>query len=68
MLTCLAHCRANVLKQMLEGYLNQSTKSMPDLQQQTNAIAKQVVDEAKTEQRENGSIVERPSEDPASVA
>ena len=53
---------------MLEGYLNQSTKSMPDLQQQTNAIAKQVVDEAKTEQRENGSIVEGPSEDPAPVA
>jgi len=45
-LTCY---RAHVLKQMLEGYLNQSTKSIPDLQQQANAMAKAAIDQATTE-------------------
>jgi len=35
-----------VLKQMLEGYLNQSTKSIPNLQQQANAMAKEAMDQA----------------------
>jgi len=34
---------------MLEGYLNQSTKSIPDLQQQANAMAKAAIDQATTE-------------------
>lgn len=38
--------RAHVLKQMLEGYLNQSTKSIPNLQQQANAIAKEAMNQA----------------------
>ncbi|GAB7340972.1 hypothetical protein MBLNU457_7310t2 [Dothideomycetes sp. NU457] len=41
--------RAHVLKQMLEGYLNQSTKSIPNLQQQANAMAKEAMDQATDE-------------------
>ena len=38
-------CRAQVLKQMLEGYLNQSSKAIPDLQQQANTLAREVLSE-----------------------
>ena len=31
---------------MLEGYLNHTSKPIPDLQQQANALAKQVLDTA----------------------
>lgn len=40
--------RAHVLKEVLEGYLGQSTKSIPNLQQQANEIAKAAVDQATT--------------------
>jgi len=39
---------------MLEGYLNQSAKNIPDLQEQANALAKEVVDEANNKSN-NGS-------------
>lgn len=42
--------RAHVLKQMLEGYLNAGTKDIPDLQRQTNAMAKSAIIEATTAQ------------------
>lgn len=35
--------RAHVLKQMLEGYLNQTNKVMPDLQKQANQLARDVI-------------------------
>ncbi|KAL1310989.1 hypothetical protein AAFC00_001209 [Neodothiora populina] len=37
--------RAHVLKQMLEGYLNQFPKAMPDLQQKANQLAKEIINE-----------------------
>jgi len=37
--------RAQVLKQMLEGYLNQSSKVMPNLQEQANTLAKEVMND-----------------------
>ncbi|KAL9096518.1 MAG: hypothetical protein Q9165_001515 [Trypethelium subeluteriae] len=36
--------RANVLKQMLESYLSQESKSMPNLQQEANQLARDAVD------------------------
>jgi len=38
--------RANVLKQMLEGYLNQTPKTITNLQQQANILSQEVLDEA----------------------
>ena len=37
--------RAHVLKQMLEGYLNQAPKTMKDLQQQANMVSQEVLGE-----------------------
>ena len=51
---------------MLEGYLNQTTKSMPDLQQQANALAKEVIDSATTGQ-ENGPVPTPAPADPGST-
>ena len=34
---------------MLEGYLNQSTETIPDLQQQANAMARAAIDQATTD-------------------
>ena len=36
--------RANVLKQMLESYLNQESKSIPNLQHEANQLARDAVD------------------------
>ena len=36
--------RVNVLKQMLESYLNQESKSIPNLQQEANRLARDAVD------------------------
>lgn len=38
--------RAHVLKQMLEGYLNQVPKTITNLQQQANVLSQEVLDEA----------------------
>ena len=38
--------RAHVLKQMLEGYLNQTPKTITNLQQQANMLSQEVLDEA----------------------
>lgn len=38
--------RANVLKQMLEGYLNQVPKTITNLQQQANLLSQEVLNEA----------------------
>ncbi|KAI5195922.1 hypothetical protein E4T38_08791 [Aureobasidium subglaciale] len=38
--------RAHVLKQMLEGYLNQVPKTMTNLQQQANQLSQDILDEA----------------------
>ncbi|KAH0404275.1 hypothetical protein KCU89_g1289, partial [Aureobasidium melanogenum] len=38
--------RAHVLKQMLEGYLNQAPKTMTNLQQQANQLSQEVLNEA----------------------
>lgn len=35
--------RAHVLKQMLEGYLSQTPKPMPDLQQEANQLAQEAM-------------------------
>ncbi|KAI9708455.1 MAG: hypothetical protein M1820_003916 [Bogoriella megaspora] len=37
--------RANVLKQMLESYLNQESKPIPNLQQEANQLAKEAVED-----------------------
>ena len=37
---------AHVLKQMLEGYLNQAPKSIPNLQQEANKLSNDVIDHA----------------------
>ena len=49
-----------MLKQMLEGYLNQTTKPIPDLQQEANMLAKAIIDSATDEAMEtsetNGNV------------
>jgi hypothetical protein len=45
---------AHVLKQMLESYLNQAPRPIPNLQQQATVIAKEVIGTARSEYGTNG--------------
>ncbi|KAK4980882.1 Chk1 protein kinase [Elasticomyces elasticus] len=53
--------RANMLKQMLESYLNQTPKPMPHLQQEARRLAKEVIEHAADHDGQNGDIPQQES-------
>ncbi|KAK4991266.1 hypothetical protein LTR28_001362, partial [Elasticomyces elasticus] len=52
---------ANMLKQMLESYLNQTPKPMPHLQQEARRLAKEVIEHAADHDGQNGDIPQQES-------
>ncbi|KAK6006667.1 hypothetical protein QM012_005675 [Aureobasidium pullulans] len=58
--------RAHVLKQMLEGYLNQAPKTITNLQQQANQLSQDVLNEASryTAPASDGQVAQLNDDDP----
>lgn len=55
--------RAHVLKQMLEGYLNQAPKSIPNLQQEANKMSQEVLGSSAMLPKDKQDHKETPQED-----